>query len=63
MEGDYAQGGSLKHRMKVAMSEEDCPKRVEFLRLLDIRKNRQPSDWRTVLGYKDPESGQLHGQK
>jgi hypothetical protein len=61
MEGDYAQGGSLKHRMRVAMSEDDCPERTRFLRDLEIRKGRPASTWREVLGYRDPESGQNTG--
>lgn len=58
---DFEQGGSLKHRMRVAISEDDCPQRTKFLDELAARKGRTPSNWREILGYKDPDSGQNHG--
>lgn len=54
MSEDYAQGRSMKHRMTVPSSEEDCPKRTQFLRDLEIRRGWAPSDWRKVLGVKEP---------
>lgn len=47
---DFESGRSMKHRMTVPSSEEDCPKRAEFLRDLELRRGREPSNWRTILG-------------
>ncbi len=60
---DYNMGGSMRKHTMIPASDEDCPKRTAFLRELDIKKGRTPSNWRQVLGVKDPDSGQNHGQK
>lgn len=61
---EFEQGRSMKHRMAVPASEEDCPKRAEFLRDLEIRRGWAPSNWRTILGVKaSPDLGQNVGQK
>lgn len=61
---DFEQGRSMKHRMTVPSSEEDCPKRVEFLRDLEARRGWAPSNWRAVLGVKvSPDLGQNLQQK
>lgn len=64
MAEDYAQGRSMKHRMIIPASEEDCPNRAEFLRDLELRRGWEPSNWRAVLGVKaNPDLGQNVGQK
>lgn len=58
---EFESGRSMKHRMTVPSSEEDCPKRSEFLKDLEARRGWVASDWRKVLGEPRPESRQNVG--
>lgn len=60
MSGDYGTGGTMKFRLIVPASEDDCPNRTRFLKELAEKKGREPFTWREKLGYREPDSKNAH---
>ncbi len=55
MADDYNVGIRTRTTMRSHPTEEDCPKRTQFLAELEISKGREPFTWRKVLGYKEAD--------